>query len=600
MAEAPRCSFRSSQTLALIESSPLSSTAWEALAERVRTEDNAMSSRSLEVVIAGLKKIEEASEGRRPEDSLAARVSNFSQAMFVRLANAYNSPTLLKEVGLIYLRDLGLPNVALKHFERALLLGGPEKELRPLTEAAAVAQQRQIARQSGGAPALSGLTTAVKMSPAATTIIRRTGRMLLPARFGEAGLTPPEKDEATPPQLSKDLPHTPAECLEAARKEIKAGALARAETLLQKSSQDPDKPAVVAEAWTELGHAAFEAVDYARVERAFSAARTLAPQSLAAHFNAALGFQLIGNNEEAVQAYAEANRLHDRHPKILCNLGVLYFQMEAYAEAAKVLEIAVEVDPNYARAWDNLAGALGAQDKLEEALEAADRAVALKPDYAEAHFKIGLIHFAEQDWEKAEVDLKRAAAAPSLRGDCDLLLALIYCQQDKMGEGEAAVRRAAAAESKSEWLWMAWNDLGLFRLSENDLGRAAFAFEESRKESPDEPSVWINLGVTQHRSGEKEAARRSFQRVVELNPLLADGWHNLGTICAELGDFSGAVTAFQREAREAPGNVRAWHDLGVALERLGRGDEARQAFARAETSAPEDKTSSVPETISPS
>ena len=34
-----------------------------------------------------------------------------SMAMFVRLAKAYNSPTLLKEVGLIYLRDLNLPGI---------------------------------------------------------------------------------------------------------------------------------------------------------------------------------------------------------------------------------------------------------------------------------------------------------------------------------------------------------------------------------------------------------------------------------------------------------------------------------------------------------
>jgi superkiller protein 3 len=285
-----------------------------------------------------------------------------------------------------------------------------------------------------------------------------------------------------------------------------------------------------------------------------------------------------------VQAYAEANRLHDRHPKILCNLGVLYFQMEAYGEAEKVLKIAVETDPDYARAWDNLAAAFGAQEKLEEALEAANRAVALKPNNAEAHFKIGLIHFARQDWEAAETEFKLAGSAASLRGDCDLLLALICCREDKIDEAEAAVRRASATEPKSELLWMAWNDLGLARLAENDFSRAAFAFEAARKEAPEEPGVWINQGVTQHRSGEKEAARRSFEKAVELNPSLAVGWHNLGTVCADLGDYAAAVAAFQRETKEVPDNVRAWYDLGVAFEKLGRHDDAKEAFAKAERS----------------
>ena len=85
--------------------------------------------------------------------------------MFVRLAKAYNSPTLLKEVGLIYLRDLNMPNVALQHFERSLRLGGPEKELRPLTEAAAVAVQRQLALRSGAQQGHSGITTAQHAKP---------------------------------------------------------------------------------------------------------------------------------------------------------------------------------------------------------------------------------------------------------------------------------------------------------------------------------------------------------------------------------------------------------------------------------------------------
>ena len=51
------------------------------------------------------------------------RPSGLGQAMFVRLAKAYNSPTLLKEIGLIYLRDFNLPDIALQHFERSVVLG---------------------------------------------------------------------------------------------------------------------------------------------------------------------------------------------------------------------------------------------------------------------------------------------------------------------------------------------------------------------------------------------------------------------------------------------------------------------------------------------
>ena len=567
---------RPSQTLALIESSPLSPAAWEGLAESVRAENNSMSFRSLEVIIAGLKRLEESSEDEPPEAALARRLSGFSQAMFVRLASAYNSPTLLKEVGLIYLRDLGLPEVAQKHFERALLLGGPERELRPLTEAAAVAVQRQIALKTGAAPELSGLATATKKSPVATTIIRRTGRMLIPA--------PLEATSAVEPSTALEaVPETSAECLVEASRAIAAGRLARAEELLKKTAEKPGDVAATGQAWSALGNAAYEAHDYTRMERAFVEARKFAPHDLASHFNAALGFQLNGKNEDAVQAYAQANRLQDRHPKLLCNLGVLYFQMEAYPEAEKVLRDAVKIEPGYARAWDNLAAALGAQEKLEEAMDASREAVRLRPDYSEAHFKMGLIHFARREWDAAAQELEKGRASSALRGDCEALLALAYCRQDKIEAAQTAVHRAAEIRPRSELLWMAWNDLGLAQMAGDDSEAAARAFQAASECAPSEPGAWINLGLCRHRSDEKDAARTAFQRAVELDPSVEEGWHNLGTVCVELNDLPAAVSAFRQETTHAPDNVRAWHDLGVALKKMGQGDAAGEAFARAES-----------------
>jgi Flp pilus assembly protein TadD len=260
--------------------------------------------------------------------------------------------------------------------------------------------------------------------------------------------------------------------------------------------------------------------------------------------------------------------------------------MEAYAEAEKVLRAAVEIEPGYARAWDNLAAALGAQAKLAEAMDACREAVKLRPDYPEAHFKMGLIHFARKEWDAAEQELEKGKASSASKGDCEVLLALAYGRLDKGEEANAAVERAAEAQPRSELLWMAWNDLGLARLTENDSEGAARAFQAALECAPDETGAWINLGICRHRSGEKEAARAAFQRAVELDPSAGEGWHNLGTVCVELNDLPAAVSAFRQETVCAPDNVRAWHDLGVALKKMDQMDAARDAFARAESLEP--------------
>ena len=178
----PLSTTRSLELLKQIEAAPLNPPSWEELVAKVRGQNDPLSIKSLEIIIDGLKRIEEIKVRAVEKNQVPTQVSSMSKAMFVRLAKAYNSPTMLKEAGLIYLRDLNLPDVALQHFERSMRLGGPEKELRPLTEAAAVAVQRQLTQTNGQGAGHSGIVMAQHAKPVAPNIIRKTGKLLMPTR----------------------------------------------------------------------------------------------------------------------------------------------------------------------------------------------------------------------------------------------------------------------------------------------------------------------------------------------------------------------------------------------------------------------------------
>jgi tetratricopeptide (TPR) repeat protein len=580
MPELANHSPRSSQTIALIESSPLAPASWERLAEQARGQNDPLSVKSLEVIIQGLKKIEELYE-RADKKNPPPRLSVFSQAMFVRLAKAYNSPTLLKEVGLIYLRDLNLPEVAGEHFERSLLLGGPEKELRPLINAAAVAEQHRLTQAGPHEHGLSGIATAQHARPVAPNIIRKTGKMLLPARFTQTAPSLPDPGPADG-GVKDPLPATTAECLAQADAAIRQGRLARARVLLEEANKKPGPPAEMWQAWTNLGQALYEAGDYVRVESAFVEALEYDPDEMASHFNAALGYHLNQKFDLATAAYAKAKEIEPRHPKVWCNFGVLQFQLEAYDKAEDALRRAVENQPDYARAWDNLAASLGAQDKLDEAIEACRRAIQLRPDYPEAYFKMGVIYFSNNQLEEAAAAFEHATSLLPLVAYCDAFQAMIQARLEKPEAAEALVRRAAQTDPKCDLLWMAWNDLGLAWFSEKNYAQAAAAYGEATLLKPEEPETWFNLGVSYHQTGDLKGARDSYQHAVDLQASLADAWHNLGIICAQTAELPAAIHAFRQETNWAPGNVRAWYDLGVALEKSGEDREARSAFAQAE------------------
>lgn len=568
-------STRSTQTLKLIETDPLNPTSWEELVAKVRGQNDPLSLKSLEIIIEGLRIVQEMAMQAEKRHEAAPRVSSLSQGMFVRLARAYNSPTLLKEVGLIYLRELGLPKVALQHFERSLRLGGPEKELLPLGAAAAVAVQRQLTQVSGQS-AHSGITTAQHAKPVALTIIRKTGKLLMPP-LGAPKLSASGSEKAAPGQ---PLPATTGECLAEAESAIRGGQLTWAEQLLQKANQQPASHSVMWQAWTNLGQAAYDVGYPPLMETAFLEAVRYAPNELASQFNLALGLHLNDKYEAALVAYHKANKINPKHAKVWCNLGVLYFQMDQYAKAEEALRTSTVINPQYARAWDNLAAALGAQDKLDEALVACQSAVGLRPDYPEAYFKMGVIYFTRNELTLAATEFQRAILLPNLAAYCHCFLAMIHARLEQTDAAEAAVKRAASTDPKCDMLWMAWNDLGLLLYTSGQYQRAAVAYGEATLIKPDAPEAWFNLGISYHQSGDLKAARNAYQQAVDLRGTLAGAWHNLGIVCAQTDDYEAALTAFRREVHWDPANVRAWYDLGVTLAHLGRMEESRIAFAR--------------------
>ena len=574
---------RASQTATLLESEPLHVTSWEPLRTRVRGQNDSLSIKTLDVILEGLRAL----SARLGSDGLPPRLPAASQSMFVRLSKAYNSPTLLKEVGLIYLRELNLPDIALQHFERSIRLGGPEKELRPLTEAATVAIQANLTKESGSARNYSGITTPQHIKPLATHEgISKTGKLLLPAFTQTTTLRlvepPPSRDDDSESQL----PETTEECMEEARRSIAHHRFRRAEILLEKADVNPLDKQLMWQAWTDLGQACYEGGIHSQVQTAFLKALKYSPKDMASHFNVALGLHLNEKYEEALAAYLKANQIEPKHPKVWCNLGVLYFQMEQYALAESALRYATLANPNYARAWDNLAAALGAQDKLDEALVACQHAIELRPDYPEAHFKIGVIHFSRNEFTEARRELQRAALLPSLAAFADCLQAMIHARLEQTEAAEAAVLRAVRTDSKCDLLWMAWNDLGLAHYAGGNYTAAATAYGEATMIKPDEAEAWFNLGVSYHRTGDLKAARDAYQQAVDLRESMSGAWHNLGIVCGQTNDHTSAMNAFRQEVVWAPENVRAWYDLGVTLEKMGRREEAKVAFSRVDALSP--------------
>jgi len=164
--------------------------------------------------------------------------------------------------------------------------------------------------------------------------------------------------------------------------------------------------------------------------------------------------------------------------------------------ARQMFTRALEVDPEFGRAWAGLAYTYGfeylyfnATDvNREEALRTSKRALALAPDLAESHVSSGIAHCMVKDYANAEIEFEKAI------------------ERDP--------------ESFDAWYFFARS-----KVHEGDLERAVKLFERASQVRPDDyqsvllqSQLWHSLG---NRKREIETARRGIERariMLELNP----------------------------------------------------------------------------------
>ena len=96
--------------------------------------------------------------------------------------------------------------------------------------------------------------------------------------------------------------------------------------------------------------------------------------------------------EQIIDAYQKAADLDPTAAGALVNLGTIFFNGHAWADAEEQYHKALEVDPNYALAHFNLGNLYDERGDPANALIHYKAAVRLLPTYADAHYNLALLH----------------------------------------------------------------------------------------------------------------------------------------------------------------------------------------------------------------
>jgi tetratricopeptide (TPR) repeat protein len=133
---------------------------------------------------------------------------------------------------------------------------------------------------------------------------------------------------------------------------------------------------MLAETHTSMGHAFFHEFNWRATERALKRAVELNPNYIDAHFYYSNYLVAMGRSEEAISEARSALALDPVSLPAGCNLAYVLVHAEQFQDAIDECSRVLEIDCNYARAYEDLGRAYEGQGRYSQAVASFDRAVA--------------------------------------------------------------------------------------------------------------------------------------------------------------------------------------------------------------------------------
>jgi adenylate cyclase len=263
-----------------------------------------------------------------------------------------------------------------------------------------------------------------------------------------------------------------------------------------------------------------------------------------------------------------------------------YHKSENVQTAIKILQHALEQDPEFAEAYAALGESLLLQyryyeketKRVEEALSACNRALELDSNLASGHVCLGNVFTGKGKYEEAVEEFQRALESEPANDEACRGLGSAYEQLGLFSEAEKIYK--SAIELKPEY-WAGYNDLGDLYVKQGRFSEAAEQFSKVTKLVPGHHIGYSNLGGVYLYEGRYSEAIAVLEHSVALRPTEV-AYSNLGTAYFYLRRFSKAADAYEKAIGLNEKYWILWGNLGDARYwDLTNRDRAGEAYRKA-------------------
>ena len=125
------------------------------------------------------------------------------------------------------------------------------------------------------------------------------------------------------------------------------------------------------------------------------------------------------------------------------------------------------------------------------------------------------------------------------------------------------------------------NDSGIALTEANRPYEAIPLFREALSIEPENPLLWLNLGIAQQRTGDYNEALESYQRAVYIDDEMSESWGAMGLVYYELEELDCAEECYRNALERNNNSPKTWNNLGVLYFTQSFYEDARHCFEEA-------------------
>ena len=218
-------------------------------------------------------------------------------------------------------------------------------------------------------------------------------------------------------------------------------------------------------------------------------------------------------HSEALKLYSEAIELDPNYAMAYNNRGYTYTELKQYNQALADLNRALELDPALKLAYNNRGRVYRRLNDFERALADYNKAIELDPKYSTAYNNRGYMYDDLKQYERAIADYTRAieyapnfAMAYNNRG-------FTYINMKEFARAIEDLNKAIELDPKFDW---AYNNRGTAYLLTNDIARALADFNKAIECNPNYALAYKNRGYCHQALGEMTKAQSDFDKAKSL------------------------------------------------------------------------------------